>query len=125
LQFGLSGHFTKLGHFGCHGLDELLLSEPRIENLELQAGKTQQTLNCTEVLLWCLVLAQEVEQRAYVPGGLFRPPACLDKAKTSRSAADFSQTWWILWQTLSALVECKRQCIVKGFSAQGWTDRTS
>ena len=96
LQFGLSGHFTKLGHFGCHGLDELLLSELRIENLELQAGKTQQILNCTGVLLWCLVLAQEVEQSAYVPGGLCRPPACLDKAKTSRSAADFSRTWWIL-----------------------------
>jgi hypothetical protein len=53
-------------------------------------------LKFTEVWHWCLVLAQEVEQSVHVPDGLFRPPACLDKAKGSRIAADLSQIGWIL-----------------------------
>jgi len=96
LHSGLGGHLTKLGHFGCHGLGEFLLSKLRMENLESQTGITHQLLKFTEVWHWCLVLAQEVEQSVHVPDGLFRPPTCLDKAKGSRIAADLSQIGWIL-----------------------------
>jgi len=110
LQFGLPGHLTKVGHFGCHGLDQLLVPIPWIKNLELQAGKTQQILASMELVLHCcLVLAQKVEQSAHLPRGLLRLPACLVSAEGSKSVCVLSRVWWILWQTLSALVDVSAQ----------------
>jgi hypothetical protein len=57
---------VQLGQFGCHGLDELLISELRVENLEVPAGMREPISVYMEITwedgsLCCLVLAQTGE----------------------------------------------------------------
>ena len=73
--------------FGCHRVDELLVAMLWIENLEARTGLAQNNLTETEHgFHCCLVLAHEIEQSAHLTRGLLRLPACLVRAKHSRSA---------------------------------------
>ena len=92
---------AQFGQFGCHGLDELLISELRGENREVHSGTEKHSLDDTEICwghgsLCCLMLAQDGEQSAHLRHGFFRLPACLVRAKGSRSACVYNRAWWIL-----------------------------
>jgi len=78
---GFTQRLRKLGQLGCHQLDELLLPTLRAEDLEVPGSFTQHGLADTgHAFHCCLVVAHEVEQRAHLPFGLLRSPACLSRA---------------------------------------------
>ena len=86
----------QLGPCDFEGLDQLLLPMLRIENLEVRPGILQDTLQCTQSMLRCLVVAQKVEQSAHVLGGLLRLPVCLVRAEDSRSVLVISRACCVL-----------------------------
>jgi len=85
------------GQFDCHGLDELLLPTLRVEHLEVRAGFFEKLSALVEHAVPSQrVLAQKVEQRAHLPRGLVRPPACLARARGSIAAYVLNRAWWNL-----------------------------
>jgi hypothetical protein len=115
-QLSQGAHF---GQFGCHGLDELLISELWIENRELPCGTTHHTLEGTEIYwghgsLCCLVLAQKGEQSAHLRRGLFRLAVCLERAEGSRSAYVYNRARRILCETLAVWRDCMGRAVYRG-----------
>jgi len=77
------------------GLDEFLLPNLWIENLEELAGPLQQTFTLRQVVLHRSPVHQ-VEQRAHLPRGLLRFPACLEGAEGSTRACGLNRALWNL-----------------------------
>ena len=74
----------QLGPCDFTGLDQLLIPMLRAENLEVRPGILQDTLQFTILKLFCIDVAEKVEQSAHVPRGLLRLPACLARAEDSK-----------------------------------------
>ena len=83
-SLGLLLTLEKVGILDCHQRREFHLPTPRVEDVEVAEGCTQNFLAATGLVSHCcLVVAHEVEQSAHLPAGLTRSPTCLERMQGS------------------------------------------